>query len=165
MLEILVVVVIVGILSVMAVPDLRAFLHKHRAATQANEFVTDLNLARSEAIRRGARVTICKSADGVDCASNGEWGQGWMVFEENVVVNARREDEEEIIRVRGGKAQTDRLWGNVHVADYVSFLPSGFTRKIDGALQPGRIILEAEKQDIHMVVNSVGRIRVEVKKK
>jgi prepilin-type N-terminal cleavage/methylation domain-containing protein len=104
-LELMMVVVIMGVLSALAFPDFRTFLQKHRTATQANEFVTDFNLARSEAIKRGARVTMCKSADGIDCTITGEWGQGWMVFEESIVVNALREDEEEIIKVRGGNAR------------------------------------------------------------
>jgi type IV fimbrial biogenesis protein FimT len=159
-LEIMVVVVIVGLLSVLAVPDFRAFLHKHRVATQANEFITDLNLARNEAIHRGARVTMCKSADGVNCTQDGHWDQGWIVFEEGVAVNALRDEGEEVVKVRGRFVGQGSLKGNSPVEDYVSFLPSGMNRRVNGALQCGNVTLEDQGYTITMIINGAGRVRV-----
>ena len=158
--EILVVVVIIGILSAVAIPDLRSLLQNHRAATQANEFVTDFNLARSEAISRRSRVTMCKSGDGQSCAPDGQWDQGWIVFEESVTVNGVRDDGEEIIKVREGLGGVSTLKGNSPVNEYISFLPSGFPRKVDGSLQPGTITLECGRRGIDLVINSGGRIRM-----
>lgn len=42
--------------------------------------MASLNQARSEAIKRNLRVTLCKSADGASCTTEGDWAQGWLVF-------------------------------------------------------------------------------------
>ncbi|MCK7498710.1 MAG: GspH/FimT family pseudopilin [Comamonadaceae bacterium] len=45
----------------------------------------------SEAIKRGVRVTLCKSMDGTGCASGGGYEQGWIVFvdpNDNATVDA-----------------------------------------------------------------------------
>jgi type IV fimbrial biogenesis protein FimT len=50
-------------------------------ATQANDFMTALNLARSEAVKRGRPVTVCRSTDGASCSGSGvNWETGWIVF-------------------------------------------------------------------------------------
>jgi type IV fimbrial biogenesis protein FimT len=45
-----------------------------------NTFVTAVQLARSEAIKRADEVALCKSGGGSRCTSGGEWGPGWLVF-------------------------------------------------------------------------------------
>jgi type IV fimbrial biogenesis protein FimT len=159
--ELIVVVVIIGVLSALAFPEFSMFLHKHRAATLANEFITDVNLARSEAISRGTRVTMCKSADGGSCTSDNHWDQGWIVFEESVTINGVREAGEEIVKVRGRLEGASSLKGNALLEDYISFLPTGFTRRFDGGLQPGTIKLESRGHAINLVVNSAGRVRMD----
>ncbi|MCI5107094.1 MAG: GspH/FimT family protein [Pseudomonadales bacterium] len=44
--------------------------------------LTTLNLARSEAIKRGQDVSICASDDGADCDEDA-WSEGWIVFVDN----------------------------------------------------------------------------------
>lgn len=50
----------------------------------ANDIVTHLALARSEAIKRGAPVKVCPSADQRACASAADgytfWQSGWLVY-------------------------------------------------------------------------------------
>lgn len=70
------VLVVVGI----AIPAFNLFIGNTRTTTIANEFVSALNLARSEAIKRGVTVTVCRSTSGTACAASGDWGQGWMVY-------------------------------------------------------------------------------------
>ena len=54
------------------------------------QLVGALNMARSEAIKRGVRVTLCKSADPdattPACAPGAAWNQGWLVFVDNTHV-------------------------------------------------------------------------------
>ncbi len=35
---------------------------------------------RSEAVKRNARVTICKNSDNATCIATGTWAQGLIVF-------------------------------------------------------------------------------------
>ncbi len=61
--ELLITLVIAGILLGLAVPQMTAFIQRDRLVTQANELVADLSFARSEAIKRGTNVIVCKSND------------------------------------------------------------------------------------------------------
>ena len=45
----------------------------------ANTLVADLQLARSEAIKRNSTVRLCQSSDGATCANNANWGLGWLM--------------------------------------------------------------------------------------
>lgn len=78
--EVLVVVAIAAVLVGIAIPAFNLFIGNTRTTTIANEFVSALNLARSEAMKRGINVTVCRSTNGEACAASGDWGQGWMVF-------------------------------------------------------------------------------------
>ncbi|SDB02741.1 type IV fimbrial biogenesis protein FimT [Desulfonatronum thiosulfatophilum] len=81
--EVLVVVAIVAILTGIAIPAFNVFIGNTRTNTLANEFVSALNLARSEAMKRGMEVYVCRSSDGLTCATSGAWGQGWLVADQN----------------------------------------------------------------------------------
>ncbi len=51
--EMMIAVLIVAVLAALTVPSLSELFVRNRLETTANEFMTALNLARSEAIRRG----------------------------------------------------------------------------------------------------------------
>src|SRR5688572_25899568 len=63
LIEILVTVAVVGVLVALAAPAFTSFIANQRISNNANELLTDLNLARSEAIKRAARVSVCKTAN------------------------------------------------------------------------------------------------------
>jgi type IV fimbrial biogenesis protein FimT len=77
LIELMVTIAIAAILLTIALPNFNNFVMNNRMATQANDLITALNLARSEAVKRNASVTVCKSSDGVNCV--GSWSQGWAV--------------------------------------------------------------------------------------
>jgi len=63
--ECLIAVVILGILSAAAAPNFSALLQRHRMQALAQELLTDLRLARSEALRmsRTVKVSVRTDAD------------------------------------------------------------------------------------------------------
>lgn len=77
LIELMVGVSVLAILSTVGVPSFLGAVHNAEVAVIANELTLALNLARSEAVRRGEDVRLCASADGATCA--GEWRQGWIV--------------------------------------------------------------------------------------
>lgn len=80
LIELLVTIAIVAILVTVAVPNFRVFLINSRMASQANELVSSFSLARSEAVKRGANVTVCASSNGSTCTGSGSnWAPGWVV--------------------------------------------------------------------------------------
>ncbi|MFT6217459.1 MAG: type IV fimbrial biogenesis protein FimT [Cycloclasticus pugetii] len=98
LIELIITIAIAGILLAIGAPNFNSFLQNNRLTTQINELVTSINLARSEAIKRGFSSTICKSNTGSSCAGN--WTDGWVVFDDqnaDGVVDA----DETIIRSHG----------------------------------------------------------------
>lgn len=70
--ELLMTLVIAGVLVSVAVPSFTSVIQNNRAAANANEFLTALAIARSEAVKRGRTVTMT-----ADTAT--EWADGWTI--------------------------------------------------------------------------------------
>lgn len=78
--ELVTVLVIAGVLAAMAGPAMVTFIHSNRLSTTTNDFIGALNVARSEAMKRGVNAGVCKSEDGSTCTAAGTWESGWIVF-------------------------------------------------------------------------------------
>jgi type IV fimbrial biogenesis protein FimT len=142
--ELITTLAVAGILVTLAVPSFSEVIKNNRLVTQANDFVTALNLARSEAIRRSGRVTLCKSSNQVSCSSGGAWDQGWIVFNDvngdGVVTNPTTN----VLRVHSSLSNGVTLHGDANLADYVSYVSSGATQKFAGgasATQSGVLVM------------------------
>lgn len=80
LIELLVVVSIAAILAAIAAPSFSSFINNTRQSSAVMQLVSDLNLARSEAIKRNAHMLVCsRNTVGTDCASNTNWQGGWLV--------------------------------------------------------------------------------------
>lgn len=79
LIELMVAVAILAILLGIAVPSFNDAALGSKLGSHANNLVVSASLARSEAIKRNVNVTLCASADGRDCATEGDWEQGWVV--------------------------------------------------------------------------------------
>lgn len=89
LIELLVVVAIAAILAVITVPSFSGFINSTRQSSAAAQLVSDLNLARSEAIKRNARMLVCSSnAAATDCSGSKDWKGGWLVCIEDSVTPA-----------------------------------------------------------------------------
>lgn len=81
LIELLITVVVLGVLTAIAVPNFNNFVRDSRRAATLNEFVAALNLARSEAVKRGVPVAVCRTNTGTTCTGTGtSWADGWLVF-------------------------------------------------------------------------------------
>ena len=79
--EMMVTIGVVGILLAVAVPAMRSFVQDDRQSTQATTLWMTLNLARSEARKQDASVSVCPSADGLTCSGSAAgWPLGWIVL-------------------------------------------------------------------------------------
>ena len=72
LLQLMAVIAIAGVLMVAAIPTFRDMIRRTRLTTYTNEFVTALNIARSEAVKRGQHVVVRKTGT--------NWENGWQVF-------------------------------------------------------------------------------------
>jgi len=85
LLELIITMAIAAILLTIAVPNFQTTIANNRLATQTNSLVTDINITRSEAVKRGTSVVLCSSADpnavAPACLGAGNaWTSGWIVF-------------------------------------------------------------------------------------
>ena len=78
--ELLVSLSIVSTLTVGAVTHGNALIQQNRMTTEVNQFVTALQLARSEAVKHGRRVVLCPSRDTFNCGTSTDWPRGWILF-------------------------------------------------------------------------------------
>jgi len=76
--ELMVTLAVVGILAAVAVPAMTSLIAGNRLAGASSELTSSLQLARSEAIRRNAQVTICASSNGTTCSASTDWSR-WIV--------------------------------------------------------------------------------------
>lgn len=78
--ELVMVVVVIGILAALAIPNMSRFLDTNRLAAVTNDIQTDIAVARSEAIKLNRQTGICTLAAGPTCGAAGNWAGGWLVF-------------------------------------------------------------------------------------
>lgn len=78
LIELMITVAIAAIVLAIAIPSFNTQILNSRSVALGEELASAINYARSEAVKRGARVSICASGDGVGC--NGAWTNGWIVF-------------------------------------------------------------------------------------
>lgn len=115
LIELMVTIAVAAILLSIAVPNFQMFVMNNRMASQANDLITALSLARSEAVKRAANVTVCASSDGATCT--GSWGDGWIV----------RDAAGTPIRVQQALSGASTLSGGADVASAITFTASGST--------------------------------------
>jgi type IV fimbrial biogenesis protein FimT len=121
LLELMTTLAIVAILVALAAPSYRDFTSNNQVTAVNNDLIAALNLARSEATRRGTPVTICASRDAAACADATAWGQGWIVFE-NTGAAGVIESPDKVVQKWSEAA------GNIQLtttSDYVQYQPTG----------------------------------------
>jgi type IV fimbrial biogenesis protein FimT len=80
LIELMVVVAIGAILAVLAIPSFSAFINNTRLSSTQSQLMSDLNFARSEAVKRNVRTLVCaRNAAGTACANSTDWSVGWLV--------------------------------------------------------------------------------------
>lgn len=168
LIELMVTIAIAAILLTVGVPSFVSTVQNNRMVASLNDLVTDLNLARSEAVTRGVRVTACRSSDGQTCnTGNGDWSQGWIVFSDpnNSGAFENGVADETLLRVHGTLADDENttLVGNLFVRNYISYGAAGFTQlRNSNAFQAGKLVLcDSRGYEDHariLVINNTGRL-------
>lgn len=164
LIELLVALSVFSILLTVGVPSFSQFTTSTRLSSYANTLFSHMALARSEAIKRNARVVICKSADGSTCASSGNWSQGWIVFADSDN-NASASVGEQIITTMPALLTGFSFSGNTNVSDYISYDAQGVPKLTTGGFQSGTITLcpaapAASGNGRDIILSSSGRSRI-----
>ncbi|MBQ0937634.1 GspH/FimT family protein [Ideonella paludis] len=133
---------------------------------QAEALRSDLRLARAQAMRRDAEVTVCPlfagaSAERPVCAEDAkDWSAGWVVF----VDHAQRgtlEAGEPVLLVRQGSPQLGRVTSTIEAMTYLAIGVSSSASARFTVLPPGTPI-EGVSHPLQVLVcvNKPGRPRL-----
>jgi len=170
-------VVLISIIAVLAIPTGNT-IQNERAANSVKELTASLSLARSEAITREDRVTVCKRAADTDptvnqCDNNGSnsWANGWIVFVDNAPGATPSVGAGDTI-VRVSAALNSRLTlasetGDNNFVNFVSYSNEGFSTDYSNTVQDGILFLCDKKAGYtgtiarRIGVNTTGLISVQ----
>lgn len=165
LLEMLVGLAVLGLLLALAAPALIELRTRQQVQTQAVALLDTLQWARSEALLRQRRVSVCPALDAHSCDPQGRWELGWLVFEDREV-NARRDAHEPVLQHHPGslgRIAAVHWRGNSTVATHVSYTGQGRSQQPSGAFQSGTLRLCAgpDAPGWALVVNALGRARLQ----
>ena len=158
LIELMITLAIVAIVLTIGVPSFQGMMRDNRVAAHTNDFLGSLNLARSEAIKRGQRVALLPT-------TVGDWGQGWTVFID-ANDNGALDAGEVTLRVHEafGRSASLQQSSGTTLRNYISFAPNGATRFANStAFQAGTLVLslcDSQNQQVSIAINSVGRAQV-----
>lgn len=159
LIEMLIVIAIIAIVGSMALPAFNQMLENNRRVAAANDFLTSIHIARSEAITRNQRVSLCPANQAfTNCVSGGSWNAGWLVFRHAGAATGPA-DEDAILMVGSALPGGLKLVPNGdQYQNLITFLPRGRAQAAGtmllcdaGAASPSRAI----------VIDMVGRARVD----
>ena len=163
--ESMVVVAIVAVMVAWGLPSFQAVVQQTRLSAATHDFMTSIALARSEAIKRNARIVMCVAASETACSPSGHWNQGWLLFQD-VNSNGILDDTENAIVYQQALHAGLLIKGNTPVAKYISYLGSGRSHTLSGAMQLGTVSIchraSTGVDGRSVVLNAVGRPRVSV---
>lgn len=118
LLELMIVLAIVAILVTLAAPSLARMLRSNTRSSALNTFLADMGYARSEAIRRGGGVVLCRSdfpeAINPECSSTSAqsshgWASGWIVFHD-LDANGIKDTAEPLLRMQAPITSMDAIF-------------------------------------------------------
>jgi type IV fimbrial biogenesis protein FimT len=176
LIETLCVLVIVAILCGMGATSFQRMQTKIQVQMAAEDMLNAVLTARTQALRRESRVTVCvanisqttpacaPANAGIAANFQGSWQQGWLMFEDPN--NNGQWDAGEVL-LEQHSALNSKVWaqGNATVNRYISFGASGRSLALNGAFQAGTLsfcdMQNRQAQGWLLVINAVGRPRLE----
>ncbi|MBT7306577.1 MAG: prepilin-type N-terminal cleavage/methylation domain-containing protein [Gammaproteobacteria bacterium] len=154
--ELLITLSLVALVLSQITPDLSATLQQNRLRGVSAQFSQQLQLSRSEAIKRNRKVTLCKSDNPTQCNPSSEWESGWLLFE-NRDGDGRVDHEDTILQVHQPLPVGITLRGVGNFKNRITYKPSGDSTSFS------RLVLCDQNQTIGaqlLYINSTGRIRI-----
>lgn len=159
--ELLVTIAVLAIVLALGVPGYAKLVNHARLSSTTNDLISALALARSEAIRRGVRVTVCKSAAPMSeepvCQTRGTWQTGWIAFVDRNQTG-QRDSDDQLLRVWQGTDRASISASNFNT--YVSYMPDGRSRGPNN-LATGSLTICLAGNQRKIILNSTGRVRLQ----
>jgi type IV fimbrial biogenesis protein FimT len=148
--ELLITLLVLSVILAFGVPNLAEFTRNSRMTSTANDLHAAFQLARSEAARSKANITICASANALDGGANcgGTWDQGYIVFVDENGDLLRGGANETVLRAHG-PAETGVSLAVANDATYFSFAATGLGRgDVGGAPSVTQVVMCDERGNV-----------------
>lgn len=155
--ELLVVMSIAAILLGIGVPNMQQYIVSSRLGSTANEFFTALNLARSEAVRRGLQVTLRTNG----AAGSRDWTAGWTMFVD-ANGNGALDAGEETLRVGAAVDAPMTIMGSANFGTTIAFDSTGRLTTGGGSFvvcHGTDLVVDGISRARAVVINGAGRVR------
>jgi len=137
LIELMITIVVIGVLLATAVPSFMQFIKNNHVTGQANNFVVSTQMARNEAVKRGAGTTLCAANVNLNgCSGSTDWSSGWIAFSDlnrDGIINTATgtattgstclESEDCLINTVAGPSRSSLNAG----VSSIRFLPTGHT--------------------------------------
>ena len=127
----LIIALLIGVIVTALSAPMGNMLKSNQTSSVAYEFTSALNYARSEAIKRGNKVTVCLTITGNKCEGHADinkqkvWDTGWMVFSDLNGNGKFNPGQDKILRVHGPIPDGYTLRSNARVR--VTYKPIGIS--------------------------------------
>ncbi|MGI9202251.1 MAG: GspH/FimT family pseudopilin [Woeseiaceae bacterium] len=127
--ELMITILIIGLVLALGLPSLRSVVQDNRVTAATSDLQNAFKIARSEAVRARANVTVCASDNSLsyDADCRGEWQDGYIVFVDNDGNLARNAADEAMVRTHPAAADGVRLLV-ANDAKFFSFTSTGISR-------------------------------------
>jgi len=82
LIELVITLSIAAIFISAAVPSYYSLIQNNKVVSVVNRLSASFSFARTEAVKRGVRVSVCPAANVTftACGTSAQWPQGWIVF-------------------------------------------------------------------------------------
>lgn len=159
LIEALIVMAIAAILLGIGVPNMQSYIASSRLTGSANDLYTALALARSEAVRRQARVTLAH----IGAAGSRDWTGGWSMFVD-ANGNGALDVGEEVLRVGAPLEAPLTIFASANFASFIAFDSTGRLANAGGGsfviCHGAALVVDGEQRSRAVLVNGSGRIRM-----
>jgi type IV fimbrial biogenesis protein FimT len=127
--ELMVTVTVSVILIAIAAPSFGTLLLKRSVQVAADNLVSDLRLARSEAIKLSRTVSICSATTATGCSAGASWKDGWIVFVD-ADGDGSLDEGDQVLRVQDALSSIATMASASPVSDRSFFVyqPTGMAR-------------------------------------
>ncbi len=180
LIELMAALALAAILIALAVPSFTGLIERNRMESEVNRWLTDINFARSEAIKLGKQVSICRRDANLICngtieckcgdqsgTPDKEYHHGWLVFlDQSDSGHFQPANGDELLRVGNAASTGVIISGNQQANRRFSFTPNGELKSNDWPTntvfctqKPGNAPASTNRsKGVRVAINTAGRV-------
>jgi type IV fimbrial biogenesis protein FimT len=155
--ELVITVCISGILVSVAIPSFMNVITNNRTAAIANQLITALAYARSEAIKRGLQITIKHKGTALKV-----WENGWDIFTDTNG-DGMMNGSDELLKTYEALPDSYTLRTGGNYASWVAYAATGVSRGATGFANDTFSLCDSSrlKAQSRAIIIKMGRVRTE----